>query len=134
MTILTLNDALQIESNDAQGKLALLLEQARGLIVDSEGAFATVTSIYAQARQMEKLVNDRLKEANRPAQDSINANKDIAQSFLTPIKEIIGVCNNQTNQWRARLETQKREEAPRSNRQPPSSMHRCHISRLSTSR
>jgi hypothetical protein len=110
MTTLTPFTALTNEIA-VEKQLITLLDQARRLIVDSEGAFATITSIYAQARQMEKLINDRLKEANRPAQDSINANKDIAQSFLTPIKEIIGVCNNQTNQWRAHLEAQKQSEA-----------------------
>ena len=92
-------------------QLGDLLEQARGLVVDNEGAFTTITSIYAQARQMEKLINDRLKEANRPAQDSINANKDIAQSFLTPIRGIVRSMQQSNEPMEGAARGEKQAEA-----------------------
>lgn len=111
MTIEIAQDLLPVEEKAAKQQLGELLGFARGLIVRDEGAFKTITEVYAQARDMEKLVLARLKEANRPYQEQINANKDTAENFLQPLKEIVAVCNNQTNHYRQMLiEEKKREE------------------------
>lgn len=99
-----------LEGGKVRKQIADLLYFARGLIVRDDGAFVTITDIYAKARQMERLVSDHLKEANRPYKERMNANTDIAAAFLEPLKEIIAVCNLQTTQYRALLVEQKAKE------------------------
>ena len=110
MTLQINPEALPAAPSEAAQEIGALLSFARGLVVNNEGAFATITEVYAKARAMERLVNARLKEANQPYQAQMNANQDAARSFLGPIKEIIGVCNSQTSQYRAQLVESKRQE------------------------
>ena len=86
---------------------------AQDLKVTTQFGFDTISDLYKEAKSWEKRIDFWRKEANKPDQDKINARNDKAKELLDPLKEIISISKQKTQQYHLILEEQKKKEEER---------------------
>lgn len=107
--ILPDQDALPIEG--IRKILSGLRLFAENLDVKNESSFNKITSIYSEAKNWEKIIDNQRKEANAPDQSRINARNDRAKEVAEPLKGIIAVCKLKADSYQRFLEEEKRKES-----------------------
>src|SRR5580692_1281529 len=87
--------AFEMESDVEVVKFAIsqMLVNVNDLVVDSAPAFEKITSIYAKAREWQKLIETKRKEAIEPARKVVTTINDRAKSIAAPLDEIIEIAN-----------------------------------------
>ena len=85
-------------------------EQAQSLIVNNESAFKEITSLYKKAKEWEKIIENRRKEANAPNQARINARNDRAKDLTDPLKTIQSLCKMKSGQYQQEQERAHEEK------------------------
>lgn len=86
---------------------------AENLDVTNEDGFKKITSLYAEAKKWEKIIDAKRLEQNAPDQTRINARNDQAKEVTAPLKGIIVVCKQKADEYQRHLERAKREEEDR---------------------
>lgn len=84
---------------------------AENMDVTTEPSFKKITSIYADARNWEKIIDQKRKEANIPEQTIINARNDKAKEVIEPLRLIQSICKRKADEYQRFLEEEKRKEA-----------------------
>lgn len=87
-----------------------MFDFARGLVVDSEAAYKSITSIYAQAREWKKVVEARRKQLVEPYRKQISTINDRAKELSDPLDNVIDLANAKTNDYQKLLAERKRLE------------------------
>ncbi len=83
---------------------------AKNLDVTQESAFKKITSIYADAKTWDRIIEQKRKEGNAPFQSRINENNDRAKEITEPLKLIQEICKRKADGYQRMLEEQKRKE------------------------
>lgn len=86
-------------------------EAAQSLVVNNEGAFKEITALYKKAKDWEKIVENRRKEANAPDQARINARNDRAKDITDPLKSIQAICKAKSAQYQQAVEAEQAAQA-----------------------
>ena len=113
MTILTnLEEVSLMEEGEGtvHKVIADLLSYTKSLVVDSEPAYNTVTSLYRQARDWKKVIESRRKELIEPLRRETSRINDKAKVITDPLDQVIDVANSKTNKYMLLLEQAKKIE------------------------
>lgn len=95
---------------DLKKKLNEIVASANSIEVNGEAAFRKITSMYAESKEWEKLIEFSRKQANAPDQGRINARNDKAKEILAPLKQIQTIAKEKTAKYQELLEEIKRDE------------------------
>jgi hypothetical protein len=90
------SDVLAVKCN-----IKHLLSTIGGIKPDNEQSYRSITSIYAQAKNWQKLIETHRKEATSNARHVINTINDKAKEFSEPLDQIIQIANAKTAQYLA---------------------------------
>jgi hypothetical protein len=114
--IITNEDTFLISLNDESNKLQIksiikdMLGFAEQLIVNNEGAYRKITSLYRQAREWKKSIEGKRKELTEPLRKQTSAINDKAKELTDPLDAVIALANRKTSGYQIMLEEIKRKE------------------------
>jgi hypothetical protein len=80
------------------------------LKVEDEGAYKRVTSVYANARQWKKSIEERRKEIGEPLRKKLAEINAKAKELTDPLDHVIHIANAKATQYQRLLEQQKVDE------------------------
>ncbi len=83
---------------------------AENMDVTSLEAFKKITSLYADAKSWERIIEQKRKEANTPEQQIINARNDRAREVTEPLKHIQEICKRKADDYQKHLERERKKE------------------------
>lgn len=111
MTLTELTHKLQ-EFPESQMKQAIcdMVAFTKDLAVQCDESFRTATSLYRQARDWKKRIDERRKAAIEPDRARIAAINDKAKELTDPLDQIIEITNMKTASYTRLLEEKKKEE------------------------
>jgi hypothetical protein len=95
---------------DWKKKLGEIVASAQSVEVNNENAFRKITSMYAQSKDWERMIEFSRKQANAPDQERINARNDKAKEILIPLKQIQSIAKDKSARYQEMLEEIKRDE------------------------
>lgn len=104
-------------SNDVQAE-AFVVEMegyVRDLIVQDEGSYNELTSMYSKAREWLKKLETRRKDVGEPLRKQIAMINDRFKRFTDPLERLITISNQKASSYRVLLEQRKREEEAKIN-------------------
>lgn len=90
-------------------KIQSMLEFAMSTVVDNEGAYKKITSLYSQAREWKKCLEAKRKELTEPFRKQINIINDTAKKLSDPLDYIIDQANDKANGYVRMLEDLKKK-------------------------
>ncbi len=90
--------------------IADLLGYANKMVVETEPAYKSMTSLYRQARDWKKVIENRRKELTEPLRRETSRINDKAKEITDPLDKVIDIANSKTNGYMAVLEAQKRQK------------------------
>lgn len=111
--------AFDIENEVEVVKYAIseMLVRVNSLTVDSEPAFKMVTALYSKAREWQKLIETKRKEAIEPARKIVITINDKAKAIGAPLEEIIEIANTKAASYTRLLEQKRLADIERLNAQ-----------------
>lgn len=80
------------------------------LTVDNDAAFKKVTSLYAQARQWKKAIDNKRKEMVEPYRKQTAAINDKAKELCDPLDRVIDIANSKVAAYNLLIEKKKEQE------------------------
>ena len=103
---------LDAEEHEAQVKATIrdMLAFTEQLIVNSDGAYKKITSLYAQAREWKKCIEAKRKDLNEPLRKKMAGINDKAKELTDPLDHVIALANSKVNGYHALLQDLKRKE------------------------
>ena len=87
-----------------------MVEFTKSLIVDSDGAYKKITSLYRQARDWKKVIDGKRKELTEPLRKQVSAINDKAKEITDPLDAVIDLANRKASGYLSHLEEVKRLE------------------------
>jgi hypothetical protein len=82
----------------------------KDLVVDSDGSYKKVTSLYRQAREWKKCIDSKRKELTEPLRKQTSAINDKSKELTDPLDKVIEIANAKANRYLFMLEEMKRKE------------------------
>lgn len=104
------DDVLTVRCN-----ISNLLDEVSKITIINEQSYRTVTSIYARAREWQKIIDTKRKEATAHARHIVTTINDKAKEFSEPLTQIIELANAKVNDYSFLLEKQRLAEVERLN-------------------
>lgn len=95
--------------------ITTLLDEISAMTVHNEQSYKAVTSIYARARDWQKIIDAKRKEATAPARQIVSTINDRAKEFSEPLALIISIANEKVSNYSRVLESQRIAEVERLN-------------------
>jgi hypothetical protein len=81
------------------------------MIVVDEWGYKKVTSIYSNAREWKKSIEEKRKAIGEPLRKQLAKVNDSAKSLTDPLDQVIHIANAKASSYQKLLEEQKKEEA-----------------------
>lgn len=114
MSVEVLNQELPIklEENSPAIEKAItdMVTFVQNITVDNEPAFKTVTSLYRQARDWRKIIEEKRKAATDPFRRQVSAINDKAKSLTDPLARIEEIATMKADGYQKMLEDIKAQE------------------------
>jgi len=103
---------VSLEGNTLQVRNIIkdMLAFASALVVDNEGAYKKMTSLYSQARAWKKCVDEKRKALTEPLRKQVASINDKAKELVDPLDGVIDLANAKATSYQRILEQKRQEE------------------------
>lgn len=112
LDIIAKETVLSLEENGVDVKQAIrdMVLFAQSMIVESDGAFKSMTSLYRQARDWNKLIEEKRKLATEPFRRQTSAINDKAKELAEPLRMVEEIAKMKVDGYQRFLEQKKEQE------------------------
>jgi len=102
--------SLETGTLEVKKVIADMLGFATALVVDTDQAYKKMTSLYSQARNWKKAVDEKRKSMTEPLRKQVSSINDKAKELTDPLDAVIDIANSKAMGYQRLLEQKRIED------------------------